>query len=95
MNNIIKQINYDQSQQILGKSKLVDFIGENKVFILFIADWSVPSRIISSRLKKIDSVEHRVGYIDVDLVDNITLCEDYDVKSVPHCLVLEHSKILY
>lgn len=74
MNNIIKQINYDQSQHILGKSKLVDFIGENRAFILFIADWSVPSRIICSRLKKIDSVEDRVGYIDVDLVDNIELC---------------------
>lgn len=81
MNNIIKHINYDEFAEILGAQSLQKFLKKTPgyVCVFFIAEWSVPSRLTFKRLKKICLNKKNIAFVDVDLVDNIELCEQYKV----------------
>lgn len=74
MNSIIKQINLDrESEEILGYDRLLKFmkVTDGPVCIFFVADWSVPSRLTYKRIKKVSCNRKKIGFVDVDLVDNI------------------------
>lgn len=78
MNNIIKQITYDEFSPLIGQDKANKFIEKSETVILcFITDWSVPSRTAIKKIKKKDIHKEKLGIIDVDLVDSIELCEQY------------------
>lgn len=90
MNNIIKQINLDkESEEILGHDNLIKFVKNTNghACVFFVADWSVPSRLTFKRIKKMGCNRKKIGFVDVDLVDNIELCDHYKVTKVPHCIV--------
>ena len=83
MNSIIKNINLDkESEEILGYDNLLSFVKNTNghACIFFVADWSVPSRIAYKRIKKVSCNRRKIGFVDVDLVDNIELCEKFKVS---------------
>ena len=78
MNSIIKQITYQQFSPLLGTQNTNNFMKTNQYCILiFITDWSVPSRLSIKKIKKKQINKKKVGIIDVDLVDSIDLCDAY------------------
>ena len=48
--------------------------------VLFVTDWSFPSRLALKRIKKMHFDKKRCGIVDVDLVDSNDLVEQFDVK---------------
>jgi hypothetical protein len=47
--------------------------------VLFLTDWSFPSRLALKRIKKLHFDKSRCGVVDVDLVDSIELIDRYHV----------------
>lgn len=83
---------------------MMDFVKNTngQACIFFVADWSVPSRLTYKRIKKVSCNRKKIGFVDVDLVDNIELCTLYKVlqyllkvTKVPHCIVFENDQILF
>jgi hypothetical protein len=48
--------------------------------VMFITDWSFPSRLALKRIKKLNFDKKRCGIVDVDLVDSIDLIDYYKVS---------------
>jgi hypothetical protein len=50
--------------------------------VLFVTEWSFPSRLALKRIKKMHFDKKKCGIVDVDLVDSIDLIDQFEVLSL-------------
>lgn len=71
---------WDEFTIIIGSQEFYEFLEKGVVIILFVTDWSYPSRLAVKRTKKLHFDKKRCGIVDVDLVDSIHLVNDFEVN---------------
>jgi hypothetical protein len=69
--SIIRQVNWDEFTKLVGNEQFQKFTETGFSIVLFITDWSFPSRLALKRLKKLYFDKKRCGIVDADLVDSI------------------------
>jgi len=75
---------------ITGKEQLEEFVWEFReqiTIVMFGASWCEPCKILKETLnmEKVYSSMPKatIGYINVDDEENISLCEEYNIKKLP------------
>lgn len=80
--SIIRYITWDEFPKILGQDSLNRFIDlhfKQVCVVLFLTDWSFPSRLALKRIKKLNFDKSRCAIVDVDLVDSMEIVDHYEV----------------
>jgi hypothetical protein len=77
--SVIRQVSWEEFTPILGTAHFHQFTSGKPVLVLFVAEWSFPSRLALKKLKKMHFDKTRCGIVDVDLVDSIELVDSLTV----------------
>ena len=77
--SIIKHVTWEEFTKVTGNEEFAKFTETGLVIVLFITDWSFPSRLALKRIKKLNFDKRRCGIVDVDLVDSIDLIDRFQV----------------
>jgi thiol-disulfide isomerase/thioredoxin len=75
---------------ITSSDELSTFLKENDdkvVIIKFSASWCGPCKKLAPLVKKIAESQDKIELADVDIDKNSELCEEYNVNSIPHCVI--------
>lgn len=75
--SIIRHVTWDEFTKIVGNEEFQNFTSTGPAIVLFITDWSFPSRLALKRIKKLNFDKKRCGIVDVDLVDSIDLIDRF------------------
>lgn len=82
--SIIRQVSWEEFTTIMGNEQFAIFTEKGTVVVLFVTEWSFPSRLALKRIKKMHFNKKRCGIVDVDLVDSIDLVDRYSVALLKH-----------
>ena len=77
--SIIPHVTWDEFTTITGAQEFDNFTEKGERIVLFITDWSYPSRLTLKRIKKLHFDYKKCGIIDVDLVDSNELVDRFEV----------------
>ena len=83
--SIVRQVPWDEFTNVVGSEKFGEFVEDGRAaVVVFITDWSFPSRLALKKIKKMHFEKKRCGIIDVDLVDSIGLVNQFEVLLSPN-----------
>jgi hypothetical protein len=78
--SIIRQVTWEEFTKVVGNEEFQKFTESPFAIVLFVTDWSFPSRLAMKRIKKLNFDKKRCGIVDVDLVDSIDLIDRFEVR---------------
>lgn len=74
---MIKHVYWEEFTKLVGNQQFYDFVETDNNVVLFVTDWSFPSRLALKKIKKMHFDKKRCGIVDVDLVDSNDLVEQF------------------
>lgn len=64
----------------------------NTVVVDFFADWCGPCKMLSPVLEKLDSINHDVDFYKVNIDENPSLAEEFEVMSIPNVVIFKNGQ---
>lgn len=62
------------------------------VVVDFFADWCTPCKMLSPVLEKLASINSDVDFYKVNIDDNPSLAEEYEVMSIPNVVIFKNGQ---
>ena len=64
----------------------------NTVVVDFFADWCGPCKMLSPVLEKLDSMNPDVGFYKVNIDENPSLADEFEVRSIPNVVIFKNGQ---
>ena len=64
----------------------------NTVVVDFFADWCGPCKMLSPVLEKLDSMNPDVDFYKVNIDENPSLADEFEVRSIPNVVIFKNGQ---
>lgn len=64
----------------------------NTVVVDFFADWCGPCKMLSPVLEKLDSMNPDVDFCKVNIDENPSLADEFEVRSIPNVVIFKNGQ---
>ena len=78
----------------INESNFKDKVSSGKVLVDCYAEWCGPCKMLSPVIEEIASDRSNISFYKLNIDENESICEEYNIVSIPTILVFEDGKLI-